>query len=214
MENKIIEAIEKEKLIVIVRGVAKEKLLPLAEALYNGGIRLMEVTYKADGSENKLTSECIRMLAEAFRGRMYIGAGTVLTEEQVELTKAAGGEFIISPDACCEVIKKTKELAMVSMPGVMTPTEIRSAHKWGADFVKLFPAVNMGPDYIKAVKAPLSDIKYLAVGGVDLDNMKEYLDAGVCGFGIGSSIINKKMIDAGDFEGITALARSYVERVR
>ena len=214
MENNIIEAIEREKLIVIVRGVAKEKLLPLAEALYNGGIRLMEITYKADGSENNLTSECIKMLVEEFGGRMYVGAGTVLTEKQVELTKAAGGEFIISPDACREVIEKTKELGMVSMPGVMTPTEIRSAHKWGADFVKLFPAVNMGPDYIKAVKAPLSDIKYLAVGGIDLDNMKEYLDAGVSGFGIGSSIIDKKMIADNDFDGITKLARSYVERVR
>ena len=214
MKSSVIEAIEREKLIVIVRGIEKEKLLGLAEALYEGGIRLMEVTYKSDGSENELTAECIKMLSEHFEGRMYIGAGTVLTKEQVELTKAAGGKFIISPDAYSEVIKRTVELEMVSMPGVMTPTEIRMAQRCGADFVKLFPAVNMGPEYIKAVKAPLSDVKYLAVGGVDLDNMKEYLDAGVSGFGIGSSIINKKMIAENDFEGITRLAKSYVERVK
>lgn len=214
MKSRVIEAIEREKLIVIVRGIEKEKLLGLAEALYEGGIRLMEVTYKSDGSENELTAECIKMLSEHFEGRMYIGAGTVLTKEQVELTKAAGGKFIISPDAYSEVIKRTVELEMVSMPGVMTPTEIRMAQRCGADFVKLFPAVNMGPEYIKAVKAPLSDVKYLAVGGVDLDNMKEYLDAGVSGFGIGSSIINKKMIAENDFEGITRLAKSYVERVK
>ena len=214
MKSSVIEAIEREKLIVIVRGIEKEKLLGLAEALYEGGIRLMEVTYKSDGSENELTAECIKMLSEHFEGRMYIGAGTVLTKEQVELTKAAGGKFIISPDAYSEVIKRTVELEMVSMPGVMTPTEIRMAQRCGADFVKLFPAVNMGPEYIKAVKAPLSDVKYLAVGGVDLDNMKEYLDAGVSGFGIGSSIIKKKMIAENDFEGITRLAKSYVERVK
>lgn len=215
MRQKVIETVEKEKLIVIVRGVERENLIPLAEAMYEGGIRLMEITYSANGSvSDEDTAANIKMLAEHFAGRMYIGAGTVLTEKQVELTKAAGGWFIISPDTYPEVIKKTRELGLVSMPGALTPSEIQIAHRAGADFVKMFPITNMGVDYVKAVVAPLSHIKLLAVGGVNEANMPEYLKAGVSGFGIGSNIINKKLIAAGDYAGITALAKKYTEVVK
>lgn len=213
--KRIISAVEKEKLIAIVRGVKKEQLLPLAEALYKGGIRLLEVTYSANGSvSDEETTENIKMLSDAFQGRMFIGAGTVIKESQVELTAKAGGKFIISPDTNVEVIKLTKKLGLVSMPGAFTPTEIQTAHNAGADFVKLFPAVNCGPDYFKAVSAPLSHVKLLAVGGIDCDNMADYLKVGVKGFGIGSNIINKKMLDSGDFEGLTKLAEKYVAAVQ
>lgn len=215
MRKKIISTIEKEKLITIVRGVEKEKLIPLAEAMYTGGIRLLEVTYSANGKvSDEETAECIKILSEHFEGRMYIGAGTVLSEKQVELTKNAGGKFIISPDTNEKVIKKTRELDMVSMPGALTPSEAQKAHIAGADFVKLFPVSNLGADYVKAVKAPLSHIKFLAVGGITLDNMKDYLKAGVCGFGIGSNIVDKKLIDANDFSAITVLAEKYVNIVK
>ena len=97
------------------------------------------------------------------------------------------------------------------MPGALTPTEIQAAHCAGADFVKLFPITDMGIGYVKAVKAPLSHIKLIAVGGIDNNNMSDYLKAGVCGFGIGSNIVDKKMVDAGDYEGITNLAKKYTE---
>ena len=149
------------------------------------------------------------MLAEHFDGRMYIGAGTVLTEKQVKLTKDAGGKFIISPDTNRAVIEKTCSLGLVSMPGALTPSEIQSAHSFGADFVKLFPITNMGSSYVKAVKAPLSHIRLLAVGGIDEKNMSEYFKAGICGFGIGSNIVDKKLIEAGRFSEITELAQKY-----
>jgi len=98
---------------------------------------------------------------------------------------------------------------MVSIPGALTPTEIQNAHRYGADFVKLFPITSMGSAYIKAVKAPLSHIQFLAVGGIDENNMSEYLRAGVCGFGIGSNIVDKKLVEAGDFAAITELAKKY-----
>lgn len=145
---------------------------------------------------------------------MYIGAGTVLSERQVELTATAGGKFIISPDANQSVIRKTRELGLVSMPGALTPSEIQAAHLAGADFVKLFPITNLGIGYVKAVSAPLSHIKFLAVGGVDDTNMRDYLKAGVCGFGIGSNIVDKKLIEREDWSAITALARRYVEAVK
>ncbi len=210
MKDEICRKIEQEKIIVIVRGVESEKLIPLAEAMYDGGIRLIEITYSANGAvSDEQTAANIKMLAEHFDGRMYIGAGTVITPEQVELTKRAGGKFIISPDTYDGVIKKTCELDMVSMPGALTPSEVQQAHRAGADFVKLFPVTNLGSNYIKAIKAPLSHIRFMAVGGINENNMGEYLKAGVCGFGIGSNIVNKKMLDENDFNGITELAKKY-----
>ena len=153
------------------------------------------------------------MLSEAFAGRMYIGAGTVLNEKQVELTKNAGGSFIISPNTKEAVIKKTVALDMVSMPGALTPTEIEAAHEYGADFVKLFPVANLGPDYVKAVKAPLSHIKLTAVGGINEENMPVYLKAGVSGFGIGTNIVDKKLVAQEDWTAVTALAKRFVEVV-
>lgn len=215
MREQVIQAIDREKIIVIVRGIEREKLLPLAEAMYAGGIRLLEVTYSANGSvSDEATAENIRILAEKFEGRMYIGAGTVLTEKQVELTAKAGGKFIISPDTCPNVIRKTREIGLVSIPGSVTPSEMQTAHRNGADFIKIFPIVNLGSSYVKAVKAPLSHLKMLAVGGVDENNMTEYLKAGVNGFGLGSNIIDKKKIAENDWAGITSLAQKYVALVK
>ena len=215
MRESITEAIKKHKIITIVRGVESEKLIPLAEAMYNGGIRILEITYSANGStSDEETAENIKLLSEHFRDRMYIGAGTVITEKQVELTKKAGGAFIISPDSYENVIKKTRELDMVSIPGALTPSEIQHAHRCGADFVKLFPVTNMGTEYVKAIKAPLSHINFLAVGGINENNMSDYLKAGVCGFGIGSNIVSKKLIDADDYAGITELAKKYTSEIK
>ena len=214
MRDKVIKAVEAEKIVVIVRGVAKDKLIPLAEAMYKGGIRLLEITYDAKGVvSDEETAENIKLLSEHFGDRMFIGAGTVLTEKQVELTKKAGGLFIISPDTNEAVIRKTREVNLVSMPGALTPTETQAAHRYGADFVKLFPVADLGPGYVKAVKAPLSHIKMLAVGGIDENNMAEYLKAGISGFGIGTNIVNKTLIDNNDFDGITKLAEKFKKAV-
>ena len=211
--NEIVKKIQEEKIITIIRGVAKEKIIPLAKALYDGGIRLIECTYDASGTiSDEETALNIETLVKHFGLKMVVGAGTVLTEKQVELTKSAGGEFIISPDTNPDVIKKTKELGLVSIPGALTPTEIACANRFGADFVKIFPIGQMGCNYIKDVKAPLSNVKILAVGGVDENNMKDYFDAGACGIGIGSGIVKKNMIDNNEFEKITALAKLYTSR--
>ena len=210
MRQETIDQIKKEKLIVIVRGIERKKLIPLAEAMYNGGIRLLEVTYSANGKvSDEKTAENIRVLVTHFGNKMCIGAGTVLTEKQVELTKNAGGCFIISPNTKESVIKRTVGLGMVSIPGAFSPSEIEAAHEFGADFVKLFPVTNLGAEYVKAVKAPLSHIDLLAVGGIDLDNIPLYKQAGVCGFGIGSNITDKSMIANEDWQGIAELAGRY-----
>lgn len=215
MSNEIICNLEKEKIIVIVRGVEKEKLLPLAEAMYLGGIRFLEITYSADGSiSDEETANEIKLLAKNFENRMYIGAGTVLTQKQVELTKASGGRFIISPDVYPEVIKKTKELGMVSIPGAFSASEVMTAKRCGADFVKLFPITDLGTSYVNALRAPFPDIKFLAVGGICEENIKDYSKAGVYGFGIGSNIVSKELLEKEDYEAITLLAKKYVAAVK
>ena len=215
MRDLVINTVKEEKLIVIVRGCAPDKLIPLARAMYEGGVRLIEITYSANGSiSDEDTAKSIALLSKEFEGKMLVGAGTVLTEKQVELTKEAGGKFIISPNTDRAVIEKTRALSLVSMPGAFSPTEICDAYKYGADFVKLFPIAELPVSYVKAIRAPISHIPMLAVGGVDLDNIPEYLKVGICGFGIGSSITDKRMIEEGDFKGITALARKYVSLIK
>ena len=214
MLDSVKQAIKRYKLITIVRGVDKEKLESLAQAMYDGEIRLLEITYDASGAvSDEETAQSIRQLSESFEGRLIIGAGTVLTEKQVELTCSAGGKFIISPDTNEAVIKQTKRLGLISIPGALTPSEAQRAHLAGADFVKLFPITNLGVKYVKAIKAPLSHIDFLAVGGINENNMKEYLDAGISGFGVGANIVNKELLEKNDYRAIASLAEKYASVV-
>ena len=213
--EKIKELIRNERLIVIVRGVKSEQLIPLAEAMYEGGVRLLEVTYSANGKvPDEETAKNIGALVKHFGDRMQIGAGTVLTEKQVALTAAAGGKYVISPNANPAVIAATRKAGLVSIPAAYTPTEIEAAYECGADFVKLFPVTSLGPSYVKAVRGPLNHIPLLAVGGVDLSNLADYAKAGVSGFGIGGNIVDKKMLETGDYAAITDLAKRYVSTVK
>ena len=214
MKQQIIEKIEKNKIVVIIRGVEREKLIPVVSAMYNGGIRIVECTFDASGvkSDESVASD-ISMLTEHFGDSMVIGAGTVITQEQVELTKKAGGKFIISPDTYCPVIEKANELGLVSIPGAITPTEVSDAHRSGADFVKLFPIDLYGAKYIKTLKAPLSHIRLMAVNGITAENMCEYINAGACAVGVGSGVVNKDLIAKGDFEAIKSLAKKYTENI-
>ena len=214
LREEVINDIIKNKIIVIMRGYTTEELLFAVEAMEKGGIRLVEVTFDQSGKiPNEQTAEQIKALSERFRGRVRIGAGTVMTPEQVEIAYNAGAEYIISPDCYRAVIEKTRELGMVSLPGAITPTEAANAHRWGADFVKLFPNSEFKPSYIKALAAPLSHIKFLAVGGVNADNLKEHLAAGAVGIGVATAIASRDYIKKGDSMGITELARKFTSQL-
>ena len=212
--EEIIKDIEKNKIIVIMRGFTEEQLINSVDAMEKGGIRLVEVTFdQAKTVSDEATAANIRALKNHFDGKVRIGAGTVMTEEQVELAYKAGAEFIISPDCYEGVIRKTRELGMVSIPGVFTPTEAANAHRYGADFAKLFPNSEVKISYLKALAVPLSHIKFLAVGGVNSDNMKEYLDAGAKGIGIATAIADKKSIFNGDYAEITRRAKLFTDQL-
>lgn len=211
MRENVIETIKKEKLIAIVRGIAPEKCLKVAGALYAGGFRLVEITFDQKNPDSwATTAAAIKAVIEAYSGTMEVGAGTVTSAELVELAASAGAKYIISPDTNIDVIKRTRELGLVSMPGALTPTEILTAYNNGADFVKLFPIANLGPAYVKAVRAPISHVPMMAVGGVNETNLREYLDLGMCGAGIGGNLVNKKWVENGEFEKITEVARTMV----
>lgn len=215
MRDSVIQKIREEKMVAIVRGIRPELMLKVAQALYDGGVRLMEVTYNQKAPESWIqTAEAIQAIAEAFEGRMMVGAGTVTTPELVELTHAHKGLFIISPDTDVAVIRRTRELGLVSMPGAMTPSEIKQAYNAGADFVKLFPAGSLGAGYLKAVKAPLSHIPMLAVGGISEKNVSEFLAAGADGFGIGGNLAKKEWIEAGEFGKLTEAAAEIVNAIK
>lgn len=215
MREQVIQKIEEEKIIAIVRGVGAEQCMKVADALYAGGIRLMEVTYdQKNPASFQATAGAIEAIGKAYEGRMLVGAGTVTTVELVELTAKANGRYIISPDVNADVIRRTRELGMVSLPGAMTPTEVMTAHRAGADFVKIFPVGELGPSYVKAIRAPISHVKLLAVGGVNENNVAEFLKAGMTGAGVGGNLANKKWIEAGEFDKITETARKLIEAAK
>ena len=160
--KQIIQTIEEEKVIAILRGGQGRDALKLAEALYEGGVRLMELTFdQRDAAARVRTAEDISALRRQLGEKMLFGAGTVTSEEMVRQAREAGAGFIISPDTNPDVIRLTRELGMVSIPGAFSATEVMTAHRAGADFIKLFPADLGGPAYIKALTAPLSQVKLL-----------------------------------------------------
>ena len=141
---------------------------------------------------------------------MHFGAGTVLTQEQVRAAKAAGAEYIISPNTNVDIIHLTKELGMASIPGAMSPSEILCAHDAGADFVKLFPTVRLGLAYFKDILGPISHVKILGTGGLNEENLGDYLKLGMVGAGISGRLVDKAVREAGDYATLSARAAAFV----
>ena len=212
MRDTVINEVKKNKIIAIVRGMDKEKTVKIAKALYEGGIRFVEVTFNQKNPDKFYeTADCIRAIREEMGDKMFVGAGTVTSVELVDMAAQAGALYIISPDMDEAVIKHTRELGLVSMPGAYTATEAKKAYNAGADFVKLFPCIGDAPAYVKALCAPFNHIPFLAVGGVDADNAADFIKAGAVGVGVGSSLVNKNWVAAGEFEKITAEAKKMIE---
>jgi len=196
--------ITENRVIAIVRGLPPAHVLDVAHALYAGGIRVLEITMNSD---DPLTA--IRKVAETFGDRMVVGAGTVLDAKMAEAAIAAGATFVLSPIVDRDVIRTTKDLGMVSIPGAYTPTEIYTAFKWGADLIKVFPATS--PGYIRELAGPLPQIPLLPTGGITPQNINDYKKAGAVGFGVGSALVNTKQpVTAQSLEIITDKARQFV----
>jgi len=171
-------------LIAILRGIERREAVEVAEALIDAGIDRIEVPLNSPDP-----FESIGRMVEAHKEHATIGAGTVLTAEQVAHVYRVGGSLVVSPNCEKAVIRATKTLGMQSFPGALTPTECFSALKWGADGLKIFPAFQMGAEGLKALRAVLpAETQIYMVGGVGPDNFAEWLSAGANGFGLGTSL--------------------------
>lgn len=209
------EWVWKYRIVAIVRGLDSALCKRLAEALFDGGIRMMEVTFDQTGRlPQEETVKAIEELRSGWDGKMRIGAGTVLSLQQLSLAEKAGASYIVTPNTNPELIRRAKELGLGVLAGAMTPSEIHTAYEAGADFVKVFPASVLGPEYIRAVQAPLGHIPMLAVGGVNERNIADYLRAGAAGAGVGGGLVSRRNVEEGRLEQIRELALKYVENSR
>ena len=178
------QALASNGMIAILRGLRPEEAAAMGEALYAAGFRVIEVPLN---SPQPL--ESIRILRDALPADCVIGAGTVLSPEQVEQVKAAGGQLIVMPHSDPRVLRAAKAAGMLLAPGVATPTEAFAALAEGADVLKLFPAEMLNPGVVKAMLAVLpKGTQLIPVGGISPDNMQPFIDAGVAGFGLGSGL--------------------------
>ena len=207
-----LDFIKKHKLVAIARKIAPVSIVRAAQAVYSGGIRCLEITFdQASLSCIEDTAFSIASVKKALGDDVCVGAGTVVTIEQVKAAHEAGADFVLSPDTNPLVIAETKKLGMISVPGAMTPTEIMYAYNSGADIVKVFPAGFLGLDYYKAVRAPINHVPLMAVGGIDETNVASFFEAGYCSCGIGSNIMKNALIEAGSYEALTLLAEKFVK---
>jgi 2-dehydro-3-deoxyphosphogluconate aldolase/(4S)-4-hydroxy-2-oxoglutarate aldolase len=194
------------KIVSIIRGANPDDVLKIADALHNGGVKLLEVTLNSTNAV-----EVIRQLSATMKEKMLIGAGTVLDAEATTLAINAGAQFIISPSFNAEVIKRTKESGAVSIPGAYTPTEIVNAYNSGGDIIKVFPA-SSNINYIKEIRAPLPHIPLMPTGGITLENIREFKKAGAVAFGIGTALVNTKEEITDEYlKRLTERAHKFVE---
>ncbi len=197
------------KLVAVVRLDSGEQLLRVAEALREGGIDIIEFTVSTPGALDMVKEATAR-----FGDEVLIGAGTVLDPETARASILAGAEFIVTPTLKPATIELCKRYSKPIIPGAFTPTEILTAWESGADMVKVFPASAVGPDYFKAVLAPLPQLRLVPTGGVSVENAAAYLKAGAVSLGVGGKLVDKKAVARGDWAGLTAEAAALVEAVR
>lgn len=210
MSKTVLERVLSEKIIAIVRGISSQQAVNVASALERGGITCIEITFDQSRTEQpEDTLASIRAIRAGFGDRICVGAGTVLSPEQARQAAEAGAQYIISPNVDEAVIRETKRLEALSIPGAMTATEAVFAYNCGADLVKVFPAGLLGPAYIKALKAPLKHVPLIAVGNVTAENAKQWISAGAVGVGVGGELVNSRLAEEARFDEITARARAF-----
>ncbi|MEC8635829.1 MAG: bifunctional 4-hydroxy-2-oxoglutarate aldolase/2-dehydro-3-deoxy-phosphogluconate aldolase [Bacteroidota bacterium] len=195
------------KIIAIIRLSECEPIFELAKALHRGGIRAIEITM---GTPNAL--EEINKLSQ-MEG-IIPGVGSVIDPKTAKAAIEAGAQFVVTPVSKLEVIQMAHKYEKPILSGAMSPSEILQAHEWGADVVKLFPAATFGLSYFKAVKAPMPNIPIMPTGGITAENAAEWITNGAACLGIGSSLINKKLIEQRDYDAITVMARAMTEFIK
>ncbi len=210
MKSKTIASMLEIGIVPIIRVNSAEAAIRSIEAVYEGGIRSAEITMTTPGA-----IKALEKLADAFGDKMILGAGTVLDPETARATILAGARFLVTPALKVATIEMARRYSVVICPGALTPTEILTAWEAGADFVKVFPCSNVGgAKYIKAVKAPLPHVLMIPTGGVNLDTIGDFLQAGASAVAVGSELIDNETIKAGKYEVFTERAKQFLAAVK
>lgn len=181
--------LEHNKVCAIMRNVPLENTLDYAEAVYRGGIRMFEVAMNSSDAVKQ-----IDIMRNRFGDEAFVGAGTVINQERCLQAREAGAQFFLTPSATAGVMEFCRKYEIPLLPGVLTPTDVALCLEYGYSIMKLFPAGDMPPSYIKSLKGPFDGTEYVAVGGVTADNIKDFLANGYIGVGIGSNLLPKEMV--------------------
>ncbi len=208
MNNSVIQRIVDGGVVAIMRAKSSDQLLEAAEAVREGGVTAIEVTMTTPGA-----LQVIEQAVARYGEHVLFGAGTVLDPESARAAILAGAQFIVAPALNLKTVELCRRYNIPVMPGAYTPTEILTAWEAGADFVKVFPASVGGPAFIKALKAPLPQVRMVPVGGVDLTTTADFIRAGADLVGVGGELVSQRLLDERDFAGITERARSFREEV-
>lgn len=196
-------------IVAVIRAKSPDLLVDVAGALLAGGVDVMEVTFTVPGAVRVLEQVTAKL-----GDKLLLGAGTVLDTETARIAILAGAEFIVSPSTNVEVIELCRRYGKAVMPGAFTPTEVVQAWQAGADIVKVFPSDIHGAKYLKALRGPLPQVRMMPTGGVALDTAADFLRAGACALGVGSSLVEAEAVAAGDMKRIESMARQFVQLVR
>jgi 2-dehydro-3-deoxyphosphogluconate aldolase/(4S)-4-hydroxy-2-oxoglutarate aldolase len=205
----VLSQILEHKIIAILRGANPSDVLKIASALYDGGVRILEVTFNSPAA-----MEVVQELAVKMGDKMLVGMGTVLDAATARHAIERGAAFIVSPSFDSETINETKKYGAISIPGAFTPTEIVNAFNCGGDIIKVFPASG-NVNYIREIRAPLSHVPLMPTGGINLENIGEFLNTGVVAFGIGTALVNtKEKITEESLEKVKVMAELFTKAVR
>jgi 2-dehydro-3-deoxyphosphogluconate aldolase / (4S)-4-hydroxy-2-oxoglutarate aldolase len=207
MSKEVQEQLEAAGIIPVLRARSAKEALGVVEAMVAGGVTVIEVTMTVPGA-----IDVLRELKRSYGSKLLLGSGTVTDAAECAATIDAGAEFVVSPSLHLDVIAETKKRDKVSLPGALTPTEVITAWRAGADFVKVFPCSAMGgASYLKSLKAPFPYLRLVPTGGVTLQTAASFLEAGASALGVGADLVNLQAIADGKPEVITNTARGYIE---
>lgn len=201
----VIQRILDEKVFAVLRLQHTEQIELIVESLISGGITIIEITMNSRKAE-----ETIYRIAKDFPA-VLIGAGTVIGVEAATRAVESGAKFLVSPVTDLDMLAVAEQVGVASMAGALTPTEAWQAAQAGSDFVKLFPLAGLGPHYLRAMRGPLPDIRYVPTNGVTVENVAEWFEAGAAAVGIGTPLVSDRDIEAGNLSIIAERARNMVE---
>ena len=203
------ETIKSEPVLAILRNVSKDILIDYVRAIIDGGVRFFEVALNS-----KDALEEIRMLKSSFGDGIILGAGTAITVKKAKDALKAGADFLLAPSTDEPVLKYCQKHGVAMLPGVLTPTDVSIALRYGFDTLKLFPAGDMPFSYVKSLKGPFDNTEYVAIGGVNIENADRFISAGCIGIGLGSNIAPKSTVMERDWKTVSENVKSILDKVR